>query len=86
MALLKRLVQAGAPDKVGQEVAGRGYFDEEDEEKDEEDDRGHDAEDIDRPRGIPRAKYKRIALGEGVASTARSSCRARMQKVRLTDQ
>ena len=69
-ALLECLAQPGASDKESQEGAGEGC-DEEDEEEDEEEDGVNDAEAVERPKGKSRAKRKRVALGERVASIAR---------------
>ena len=67
-ALQECLSQARGSDKESQEGAGGGN--EEDKEEDEEWDGVNDAEAVERPKGKPRAKRKRVALGEGVASTA----------------
>ena len=69
-------------DKESQERAGEGYGykgeEEEDEEKEEgeEEDGVNGTEPVERARGESRAKRKRVALDEGVASTARSSSRS----------
>ena len=84
-ALLGCLAHAGGSDKESQEGAGEGYYDEDDGEEDE-DDGVNDAEAVKRPKGKSRSKRKRVASGEGVASTARSSSRACMPNVRLADQ
>ena len=84
-ALLKCLAQAGGSDKESHEGAGGGYYCEDDEEEDE-DDGSHDAEAVEKPKTNHKAKRKRIALGEGVASTARSRSRACMSNTRPTYQ
>lgn len=89
-ALLEGLAGTGGSDRwVCQRETGKGRGEvmiKEDEEEDEEDDRINDAEAVERSKGKVRAKRKRVTLGEGVASTARSSSRACMPSVRLTDQ
>ena len=68
-ALQECLSQARGSDKESQEGAGGGN-DEEDKEEDDKGDGANDAEAVERPKGKSRAKRKRVALGEGVASTA----------------
>ena len=68
--MLECLAQAGGSDNKSQEGAGEGY-DKADEEEDEEEDGVNDAEAVERPKGKSRAKRKRVALGERVASIAR---------------
>ena len=65
-ALRECLSHARGSKKESQEGAGGGSEDEEE----DEGDGVNDAEAVERPKGKSRAKRKRVALGEGVASTA----------------
>lgn len=81
-ALLACLAQADGSDKESQEGAGQGY---DDEEEDEEEGRANGAEAVERLKGKSRAKRKRVVLGEGSTLTSRSSGRACIPNVHLTD-